>query len=132
MEVTCELVQCSCCTSCTGSDTIIGGGDYSDGDGGSASDTLVDLIVSNSPDKGESLQVPTSPQSAALEWFSRPINEIFWTERLLQRYALATIYYATGGDAGRWTKTSLWLTVSDECQWYSSSDSADTVCSFGV
>jgi Leucine-rich repeat (LRR) protein len=126
MEVTCELVECSCCTSCTGSEIASGGG-YSGGEG-SGSNNLVNLIVSNSPDNGASLEIPNSPQAAALEWLSRPINEGFSTERLLQRYALATIYFATGGDTGRWTLSSLWLTGSDECQWYSSSDSPSSIC----
>jgi hypothetical protein len=120
MKVTCELVECS---SCSGSD--IGGGEVS------GSDTLVDLIMSNSLDQGTSLDDRNSPQFAAQEWLSRPINEEFSTERLLQRYALATIYFATGGDTGRWIMASLWLTGSDECQWYSYSDSPSNICSNG-
>ncbi|KAL3915551.1 MAG: hypothetical protein SGILL_005597 [Bacillariaceae sp.] len=112
LEVNCDAVTCDCCTSC--------GGDGSD-------DPLLDFIAANSPDKGAALQDPTSPQSAAFQWLSRPINEGFSNSRMLQRYALATLYYATGGERGGWTSSSLWLTGSDECKWFTSSK-MDSIC----
>ncbi|KAG7345697.1 RHS repeat-associated core domain containing protein [Nitzschia inconspicua] len=118
LEVTCELVQCSCCSSCTGDS----------GGGGSGGNAIVDLIIAKSLDNGESLQDPQSPQSAALRWLQRPINDSFSDDQLVQRYALATLYYATGGDTGRWTASSLWLTALNECQWFTTSDSS-TICS---
>ena len=103
----------------------------SGGGGGGSGDTLGDLISSNSPDGGAALQDRNSPQYAALEWLRRPINEGFSDERLLQRYALAVLFYATGGDTGKWTTTSLWLSGSSECQWYSTSEST-VICTGGA
>jgi Leucine-rich repeat (LRR) protein len=114
LEVSCDLVTCDCCTSCTGG-------------GGGTGEKLMDLISANSPDNGAALQDPNSPQAAAFEWLSRPINEGFSDARLLQRYALATVYFATGGGSGSWTSSTLWLTGSDECQWYTSG-SPETIC----
>jgi len=47
--------------------------------------------------------------------------------RLLQRYALATLYYATN-PSSNWKTTSSWLTDTSECNWYSTSEIAPAVC----
>jgi len=134
LEVTCSLVECDCCTNCNGNSSGSdgsGSGGGSDGNGGSSGDQLYDMIVANSPDGGMSLQDPASPQSAALQWLRRPINEGFSDARMLQRYALAVLYFATGGDTGNWITTSLWLTGSNECLWYTTSESS-VLCSSGA
>jgi hypothetical protein len=121
LEVTCGAVQCDCCTSCDP------GNDRRTPSPGQ--DPILDLILSNIPDGGLSLQDPNSPQSAALAWLQQPANsQGFSDERLLQRYALATIYYSTGGDAGSWSATTLWLTGANECDWYTTSDTG-SICS---
>jgi len=86
---------------------------------------IVDLIVAKAPDGGASLKDPTSPQFNALFWLQEPINEGYSEPRLLQRYALATLYYATNPNNISWTTSSLWLTDANECKWYSTSESAD-------
>lgn len=68
----------------------------------------------------EALGDPSSPQTYAYEWIliDLEINSYNSTSRLLQRFALATIYYATGGDD--WYDNSDWLNHSvHECFWFS-------------
>ena len=89
---------------------------------------LFNLIVENSPDGGASLKDPSSPQSAALNWLQNPMNEQYSDARLLQRYALATLYYATNPNNNSWKSTSSWLSDIDECNWFSTSESPLDVC----
>jgi hypothetical protein len=89
--------------------------------------SIFNLIVANAPDGGASLKDPSSPQSAALSWLYDPINKEYSDSRLLQRYALATLYYATNLNNDSWKITSLWLTDTNECDWHNTSESPD-VC----
>ena len=52
-------------------------------------------------------------------------NAFLSDERLIQRYALVTFYYATNGED--WKSSFLWLTSADECIWFTSSKS-NTIC----
>jgi hypothetical protein len=111
LEVSCDMVECDCCTNadCTPSN-----------------DPLLDLLISVSPDGGAALRDTDSPQSAALEWLRSPLNNAFLSdERIIQRYALSTLYYATNGE--KWGSSFLWLTSADECIWFTSSK-ANTIC----
>ena len=86
---------------------------------------------------------PASPQARAYRWIKNdPLFENYSPARLLQRYALATLYYATHGDD--WnsttslyyyvegedhdvlsTSTEHWMSYSvPECSWLSSANSA--------
>ena len=81
------------------------------------------LIVQASFDDGASLQVPDSPQSRAFEWLLTDTLDVP-DERKIQRYALATFYYATEGE--QWV-ISDWLdTATSECTWHT--DSVDGSC----
>ena len=90
--------------------------------------SLYNLIVANVPDGGASLRDQSSPQSAALNWLQNPINENYSDSRLLQRYALATLYYATNPNNNSWKSTSSWLSDTNECDWYSTSEPSSDVC----
>ena len=69
-------------------------------------------------DNGEALNEVGSPQDLAYEWMlSDPTLGEYSSDRILQRFALATFYYSTGGDA--WEENNLWLTYTDECEWFS-------------
>mmetsp|Transcript_15548 Transcript_15548/g.20276 ORF Transcript_15548/g.20276 Transcript_15548/m.20276 type:complete len:459 (+) Transcript_15548:115-1491(+) len=59
----------------------------------------------------------SSGQSKALTWltFEDSMQLDPSDENLLQRYALATIYFATQGE--RWYTSYNWLTDADECVW---------------
>ena len=111
LEVSCDMVECSCCTNSECNPT---------------NDPLMNLLASVSQDGGAALQDENSPQRAALEWLRSPLNNAFLSdERLIQRYALVTFYYATNGED--WKSSFLWLTSADECIWFTSSKS-NTIC----
>lgn len=61
---------------------------------------------------------PSSPQARGYHWLEDdPMLATYSNSRLLQRYALAVFYYATGGD--QWFLNINWLSYeSDECGWY--------------
>jgi hypothetical protein len=62
---------------------------------------------------------PNSPQSQAYQWLLADKGSLpdLSAERIKQRFALATLYFATNGD--RWLTNSNWLSYSvHECDWY--------------
>ena len=67
----------------------------------------------------ESLLDSSSAQSKALDWLSHDPNlENYSHQRRLQRFALAVVYYSTGGFD--WSESSNWLVYGmSECQWMS-------------
>ena len=82
-----------------------------------------------SPKSQAALSNPLSAPNQALSWIeSLPIHNTMTIERLKQRYALASLYYSTGDQL--WCNSDSWLTASDECTWFSSSN--EPVCSDGV
>jgi len=86
------------------------------------------LLQSLNP-KSNSLNVAGTPQRDAFDWITSSVDqqlELFSTDRLLQRYALATLFYATMGD--QWSENTNWLTMTPECEWYSSASSNDPIC----
>ena len=70
---------------------------------------------------------PESPQYRALNWISNSdgytINNVgLSVERIVQRYSLATLYYATGGDPedaekNQWKENYNFLSNRSECSW---------------
>jgi hypothetical protein len=87
---------------------------------------LQNLILDAFPESQTALQDPDSPQSQALEWLQSSANDAVSTEEgVLQRFALATLYYATNGDG--WNDNTAWLSSTNECSWISTADSLD-VC----
>jgi Leucine-rich repeat (LRR) protein len=67
----------------------------------------------------ESLLDLETPQGTAFKWLTESEPKATDDLRIIQRYALATLYYSTNGDS--WTDNSDWVTDADECLWYSSS-----------
>lgn len=63
---------------------------------------------------------PNSPQSIAFNWMVQdPHLDSYTSERLLQRFALATFYYATNPNHSSWTRDDHWLDYEiSECEWY--------------
>lgn len=79
----------------------------------------------------ESLQRQASPQSQALAWLSsESAFEHYDLQQLVQRFALATFYYATQGD--RWTNNFNWLSDSHECSWYQAKPMIASHCADGT
>jgi hypothetical protein len=70
----------------------------------------------------DALEDASSPQSQAYAWVQNdPLLHTYSNARLLQRFALATLYYATGSSG--WKETLNWLAYEhDECTWYSKTD----------
>ena len=60
----------------------------------------------------------STPQGMAFRWLldSNPELLLMPDEQKIQRYALATLYYALNG--GSWTLNTGWLTQASECEWY--------------
>jgi hypothetical protein len=89
-------------------------------------DVLLGLLSSVTPNGGAALRDTTSPQYQAMEWIRTPHNQGIYSDRIfLQRYALATLYYSTGGE--QWTVSDDWLSETTECDWFSSS-SLSRIC----
>ena len=84
---------------------------------GISDDALIELLSLVSADGGAALQDPTSPQHTAMLWLQSTnnsgVNEV---SVILQRYALAVLYYSTLGD--QWTTAYSWLTSASECSWF--------------
>lgn len=79
---------------------------------------LFDLISPLSSDRGASMLLENTPQRQALDWLSAsdPEDLASWnTDRRLQRYALATLYYSLNGTDWDWNDR--WLEHHDECKW---------------
>jgi Leucine-rich repeat (LRR) protein len=67
------------------------------------------------------LDDPDSPQSLSLRWLLERSNFQAWPfHQQVQRYAMATIYYATGGPS--WSNGGHWLTDASECEWFQGSE----------
>jgi Leucine rich repeat len=66
-----------------------------------------------------------SPQAQALRWLARDLqyNSSRESWQIRQRYALAVFYFSLGGQW--WFNTTGWLSVNDECSWYSMDVSCD-------
>jgi len=63
-----------------------------------------------------------SPQSKALRWLqNNTLLESYDLPRRLQRFAMATVFFSTGGER-RWANTSGWLSDDDECNWHQAAD----------
>jgi hypothetical protein len=89
-------------------------------------DVLFEFLAALSTDDGEALRDPKSPQHAAMQWLKSSANQGIYDDAVfIQRFALATLYYSTGGD--QWKSSSEWLTDSPECEWYTSSTLV-TIC----
>jgi Leucine-rich repeat (LRR) protein len=88
----------------------------------SEQESLLVYLNSISFDQGQTLQDRSSPQYQAFVWLSQSENDgfpPFPSDKLVQKYALATFYYATGGS--NWLKKVGWLEYDNVCSWYSNS-----------
>jgi len=67
--------------------------------------------------KNEITRNPSSAQSQAFDWMQKDPHLVQYTsDRILQRLALATLYFATHG--AHWEKNDGWLSYSlHECNW---------------
>jgi Leucine-rich repeat (LRR) protein len=94
----------------------------------SAAPTTLELygfLVRNSFDSGAALNDPSSAQTKAYEWliFDTSLAN-YPPQQLLQRYAMATLFYATNGN--EWLANNLWLSPQSECDWFNKASSLDS------
>jgi hypothetical protein len=93
-------------------------------------ETLNNLLSSLSSDGGEALRIPSTPQNKAVAWLADDTNLVTYSsETIIQRYALATLYYSTNGDS--WDSNEFWLDSGEECgRWQTNSlyESAWLLC----
>lgn len=79
---------------------------------------LYELVADFSPDDGASILAKGSPQNQAFTWLGTNASSTFQQQdRILQRYALATLFYSTDGT--NWLNNRGWLLDGDECTWFS-------------
>ena len=78
---------------------------------------LKDKLSSSLSDGGMALMDINSPQFHAYSWLVEDSDgKQYSDERLYQRYALATLYFATAGV--QWTNNDNWVTAANECNWF--------------
>jgi Leucine-rich repeat (LRR) protein len=84
----------------------------------SSSTFLAELKPLLSNESLTALNNPDSPQSQSIQWLLEKSNFQDWSfQRQVQRFAMATIYYATGGPS--WSNGGgNWLTNATECGWF--------------
>lgn len=87
-----------------------------------SSSGLKNMLSNASGDKGAALLDISSPQFHAYSWLVEDnvkktnTGGNYEPERLFQRYALATLSFATNG--AHWANSENWLTELDECDWF--------------
>ena len=76
------------------------------------------------------LERPTTAQAQAYQWLLEdPFAETYTDARLLQRFALATLYFATNGDD--WYNATNWVSYElHECEWWSGYGVSDALQDF--
>ncbi|CAB9519794.1 expressed unknown protein [Seminavis robusta] len=76
----------------------------------------------------QALNNPRSPQSLALDWlFEDPKQLEYSTDKQIQRFALATFYFALNGEL--WMNRTNWLSYDfDECLWHTDLEPQERVC----
>lgn len=97
----------------------------------SAVDVYIDRIILPllTETSRNAIALPNTPQSRARKWLAADPQILKYThQRIKQRYALATFFYATRGEL--WTGKDQWLTAKHECQWFSkrNDNNNDSAC----
>lgn len=95
--------------------------------------SVLDIILPVAKFGGDEFDDPDSYQSQALAWLEGNANlGEYSDEQVIQRYALASIYYSTfavatpatdaflgaGVTPDGWTNSDRWVTDADECTWF--------------
>jgi hypothetical protein len=77
----------------------------------------------------QELERSGSNQLLALDWLLNNSNfNAYSFDRKVQRFAMAVLYYSTGGTS--WDSSQGWLTDNDECLWYQ--DEGESSCVNGT
>lgn len=90
--------------------------------GGTAADELRLFLISQWPSLEDDLFEPDTPQFFAYDWLLNDPDFLEYDDvRLLQRFALVTLYFSTDGE--NWQRNDRWLSEENECLWYTTSSS---------
>jgi Leucine-rich repeat (LRR) protein len=94
---------------------------------------VMDILELNlSPVSLSKVRDHNSPQNKAVRWLQKDSNVTSYNdERILQRYALATFYYSTGGPT-IWINNDGWLGDNHECSWFTASLKPKSICHNGT
>ncbi|CAJ1962330.1 unnamed protein product [Cylindrotheca closterium] len=89
--------------------------------------SLRETVLQAFPEAITAIDDPSSAQSRALAWLTSDdsMDAFFVTEKLIQRWAMAVLYYSTNGE--EWRTQDKWLTNHDECEWHTA-DPYTSVC----
>ena len=81
-------------------------------------EVLGDLLSSVSSDGGKALRNTSTPQNKAFNWLAANKANLgtYTNIIIIQRYALATLYFSTNGD--NWRDNAFWLDDDTECRWH--------------
>ena len=86
-------------------------------------DEMVAVLSVLLDDGGAALEYDGTPQFQAVSWLLETSNYpllVSTESKLVQRYALATIYFSLGGEA--WDRNEKWMTEEHERFWFSKSE----------
>lgn len=82
--------------------------------------SAIQALISSNSHNSEALGSPESPEARAVLWVAADESLILDADdsthqfRILQRYALASLFFASSG----WENDAGWLENADECTWY--------------
>ena len=81
-------------------------------------ESLREMVAMRSADKGSALLDTASNQTAALNWIWKDQNLPNYSDtRILERYALATLFFGTAGE--KWSNRTNWIESDvSECDWH--------------
>ena len=103
---------------------------------------LLQMINAVSPDSLNSINDTSAPQYQAFEWtINDPEYMAYSVDQVLQRWAMAVIYFSLGGEGWSMPPRRLaknesssvatqvdWLSYSNECLWYTTDTERNNVC----
>jgi len=80
----------------------------------------------------DTLEDEQSAQHRALSWMRNDSKLMkYSSDRLTQRFALATFYFETGGPT-RWSRADYWLSEMHECNWFMKQPDGEANCINGT
>ena len=134
INIDCEKVECTLCECTCGAteDTVERGTLFAVAPSEEANQQTFEEFQQDSlPEYSQDATV-NSPQASALFWLGADYNfESYTVDQRLQRFSLASLYYALGGE--NWNDNTHWLSYDlSDCEWYSSLEDESICNDFGL
>jgi hypothetical protein len=92
-------------------------------------EALRNVLLPVSSDGGAALNSSSTPQNKAFNWLAVNNTSLrtYTNESIIQRYALATLYFSTNGDT--WENKAHWMDDGNECdRWQDTSNDTKITC----